>query len=74
MVINPYQIHSTKSPQQNWVLCIQLPLPFLSEMTNKEFLHEYVFNANSCIEKSENDQELIATFASIISLQNKKAT
>lgn len=72
VVINPYQIHSTQSPQKNWVLCIQLPLPFLSEMTNSKFLHEYVFNANSCIEKSENDQELISTFASIISLQNKE--
>lgn len=72
LAINPYQLHSTKSPQKNWVLCIQLPLTFLSAITSNQFFHNYVFSANSCKRKSENDCELIKAFERTIQLQSAK--
>lgn len=71
IVINPYQIHSTKSPQRNSVLCIQLPLYFLNSVTSNEFLHNYIFFANSCRQKKKVDRELIVTFKKIIRLQSQ---
>ena len=74
IAINPYQIHSTKSLQKNSVLCIQLPLPFLNELTNNTFLYKYIFAANSCTESNSINQELISTFKDIINLQNSDSS
>lgn len=71
IVINPYQIHSTKSPQKNSVLCIQLPLYFLNALTSNQFLHSYIFVANSCKQKNIADQKLCSAFKSIIKLQSQ---
>lgn len=73
IVINPYQIHSTKSPQKNWVLCIQLPLSFLNAITSNQFLRYYIFDANSCKRKNKNDYELTQAFKNIIELQMAKS-
>lgn len=48
VVINPYQIHATTSPKENWILCIQLPYPLLAKLTSNSFYNYYLFEANSC--------------------------
>lgn len=71
LVINPYQIHSTKSLTINWILCIQLPLVFLNKITANKFLKNFIFDANSCKYKKVHDRELIKIMTYIINLQEQ---
>lgn len=47
IVINPYEIHTSKSPIENHILCIQLPFSFLSYVTSNSFYNQFTFSANS---------------------------
>lgn len=43
VVINPNVIHSTRSLNRNWVLCIQFPLSFLKRVTSNAFGNHFIF-------------------------------
>jgi len=47
VVVNANVIHATQSPMPNHVLCIQLPLPFLRNLTSDRFNLEFIFNLNT---------------------------
>jgi AraC-like DNA-binding protein len=49
IVINPNTVHSTHSPTHNHVLCLQLQYSFLSDLTNHQFNHEFLFSLNTAI-------------------------
>lgn len=55
VVINPNVIHSTRSLNKNWVLCIQLPLSFLKIVTNDKFETDFIFKDinNNALENKE---------------------
>ncbi|GET08453.1 AraC family transcriptional regulator [Ligilactobacillus agilis] len=45
IIINPNIIHSTQSLTKNYVICLQLPLNFLKNLTNGLFMEKFKFNA-----------------------------
>lgn len=47
LLINSNTIHSTQSPIPNHVLCIQIPLAFLQNITENQFNHNFIFNLNT---------------------------
>lgn len=71
IAINPYEIHSTKSPVENWILCIQLPFKYMSQLTFNRFFYEYRFKANSTKTDFQSDGRLDYLFKHILQRFNK---
>lgn len=61
LIINPNEIHSSQSPEQNHVLVIQFPLEFLQRETDGKFLTEFEFNLNTI-----NNQKRVASISHIL--------
>lgn len=68
IVINPYEIHTSKSPIENHILCIQLPFSFLSYVTSNSFYNQFTFSANSTKQKQDSDAELIKNMSQTLTL------
>ncbi|MFD1464494.1 helix-turn-helix domain-containing protein [Lapidilactobacillus mulanensis] len=47
IVIDPNTTHYTQSPVTNHILCIQLPMQYLQELTENQFMHSFVFDLNT---------------------------
>jgi AraC-like DNA-binding protein len=70
IVINTYEIHSTQSPTENWILCIQIPFSFISLLTSNHFYKEYLFDANSCQKNFKKNTMLTDYLDQILMLDN----
>lgn len=44
IIINPNIVHSTQSLTKNYVICLQLPLNFLQNLTNGSFMEKFRFD------------------------------
>ena len=55
IVINPNTVHSTQSPTYNHVLCLQLQYSFLTNLTNHQFNHEFLFSLNTVLQPSNSN-------------------
>lgn len=51
LLINPNEIHSTQSPEQNHILVIQFPMEFLQKVTNGKFYRAFEFDLNTIASK-----------------------
>lgn len=72
IAINPYEIHSTQSPMENWILCIQLPFKYMSQLTFNRFFYEYRFKINSTNPDFQSDEQLNYFFKTILKRFNKE--
>lgn len=56
LFINSNIVHSTQSPTENDIIVLQLPLTFLQEATQKDYLDKYDILCNTLLQSS-NEQE-----------------
>lgn len=57
--INPYVTHTTKSPCNNSILCIQIPLNLLKDLTEQKYGQEFIFNLNTVIKNTLTESDLL---------------
>lgn len=56
LVINSNVVHSTQSPTKNQVIVLQIPLRFMQEITQEEYLATFKIVCNTC-QKATADQQ-----------------
>lgn len=49
LVINPTIVHSTHSPAANHILCLQLPLPLMRQLTAGRFNRDFIIKLNTVV-------------------------
>lgn len=71
ILINPNEIHSTQSPDDNYILVIQFPLSFLQKISDGSFYKSLVFNLNTpdCKDKSNH---LVVVLKGLVEVCDKK--
>lgn len=60
LFINSNIIHSTQSPTTNDIIVLQLPLSFIQEATQQEYLNEYDILCNTLRENTNQQQVIIS--------------
>jgi len=70
VLINPNEIHSTQSPDENHVLVIQFPLEFLQKVTSHKFYEAFEFNINT-VRNHQTAADLIAILNQLVSVSQQ---